>query len=235
MKTLKNNLLIVTVLVCLSFGCSPSRIDFTNDDIDADFFKRVLKSEKEKRRIASGVKEVLVYKTTFEEVLIERDDIVEWTLISAGSSKETINYIQGFGNRVDLYLLELKAADGKNKGFIYYSLKLKKAPVAGELQDVCMGFGKAYYGSLTKPTVINLKDELKTGRHNKKYVLVKKSPATYLFVIDYNGGVSINVDKVVNTGYNKISGNKDLVYTVDEVFNEKKPMLFQFERTITIN
>lgn len=230
---------IKSLLLCLIIlqycSCSQTRKAFSyENDIAANdslFYPLPEAIAALSNQAADSITSIHFYKTAFDERLVERNNILERSLMNTESRQPYADYKQVIGTSQHLYLAVLETAPQNTRACVFFSIKYNE-------DEECIGFGPAYLGRVDKSLD---KIEFRIALHPKRtknglfYYTTKGAPAKainktkgfkLLFLSKATENESILVERILNETPNKISGKKTLVIPVAATFKDSTALLF---------
>ena len=200
-------------------------------------------------KITANAKSVEVYKATFREATIEKDNLLEFTELNDSSTHPRVNYREIDGFMQELYLLKYRftydAGGIKPEATAVVFMSLRYRPMKEDPYIYCTGPGPLYWGIVNEgyisfDSVLNIKGSgdnyyLHTARQKKNRGFnLLFMPADFPDHPERKGG-SFNITKIVRIHPNRIGGNKPLVFDIPVIFSDSKALHFDYITTITLN
>ncbi len=247
------------VFCCILFaytGCIESKynldIKATLNDPATSFFNTLpgIKGGFYNRKpVMTKAKKIEVYKASFSEATIEKDDLLEFTELNTHSDLPRVTYREIDGFTQDIYLLKYNFSYGdggeeiENTAVILVSLHYR--PMATEPFIFCTGPGPAYWG-VVNDGYISFDSVLTIKQANNSYYLkgqkAKKKNAFNLLFLPagfveepVENKSSFNIKKIVRMNANKVGGIKPLVFDIPAIFKDEKAMHFTYIKSIALN
>lgn len=238
-------------------GCIESKyyldIDKTFDH-HATYFLKTLPGVKgafyNKMPVTVKAGNIEVYKSSFSEATVEKDNLLEFTELNTHSSQPRVTYRDVDGFRQDIYLLkynfsylDTSGQEVQNTAITFISLHYR--PDINESLGKCTGPGPAYWG-LVNDGYISFDSVLTIKQVDSSYYLkgekAKKKNAFNLlfFPADFAEAPVANtsafdIKKIVRMNANKVGGIKPLVFNIADIFKDSKAMHFTYIKTIALN
>jgi hypothetical protein len=238
-------------------GCLESRYSLeVNSTLDnnAGFFLAQLPGIKNTpyggQKIIDNAKKLFVYKASFAETSIEKDNLVEFTGQNRKSKLPRAAYRDVDGFVQDLYLLHYGFtydAEGEaSTAAAVVFLSLRYRPMRDAAEPVCTGPGPLYWGVVEEDegfisfdSVLTIK---KSGTSHYLHAVKpgKKNAFNLLFMpaaFTANGAQpasSFNIAKIVRMENNRIGGTKPLVFDIPAIFSDSNALHFDHVKTITL-
>jgi hypothetical protein len=255
MSNCKINIIIACCLFTFS-GCLETKYPFdigtSIGEHAGDFLKKLpgIKNPKYNTyKVTSKAKKIEVYKASFKEATIEKDNLLEITELNDKSTLPRAGYRETDGFIQDLYLLKYNFkydADGTvTEATAAVFLSIRYRPTDAEPFLYYTGPGPLYWG-LVMDDYISFDSVLVIKKKKAKpYLLAKKRKKGKDFNLLFmpaafaknpeRKGASFNITKIVRMDPNRIGGVKPLVFDIPEIFKDKKAMHFDYIKTITLN
>lgn len=256
MLNCKINILAIACCLFVFTGCLETRYPFDiNTRVDehtGDFLKQlpgIKNATYNTFKITSKAKKIEVYKASFKEATIEKDNLLEFTELNDSSTHPRVSYNEVDGFIQDLYLLKYNfkydagGTDAEVTAVVFISSRYRQAPVEPFLY--CTGPGPLYWGEVFDEYIsFNSALVIRNKKHNP-YLHIKKRkkgsafnllfmPAAFARNPEHKGG-SFNITKIVRMDPNRMGGIKPLVFNIPEIFKDEKAMHFDYIKTITLN
>jgi hypothetical protein len=241
----------ILLALCLLTGCIESRYNFDVQDTlqkrSAQFLGRlpgVGRVPYLGMPIATGAKTVEVYKASFKETSIEKDNLLEFSALNDSSTIARADYRQIDGFVQDLYLLHYQFAYNAGGGVqadahAVVFLSLRYRPMEAEPFIYCTGPGPLYWGLVNEgylsfDSVLHIRQSA-AGHWLGVQKQRKGSRFNLLFMPDVpmEGG-AFNIVKIVRMAANRIGGSKPLVFDIPAVFGDSQALHFDLVQTITL-
>jgi hypothetical protein len=223
-------------------NCSPVKHSFSErTNLNGVLLKRITYTTNTTTvRIPSG-KSIRMYRTVFREYQVEKNNVLEYSVINDSSKKERVTYKEFIGYWQEIYLFRLPAENDKNESFVYFSVRFRAAinKETRKADTVCIGFGPSYLGRLyarENEYVIHFEKTLKPVKTQGHFELDTKKRADLKFVIrkkEYSSDM-FKVSRIVSAENNKIGGDKNLVYETESIFNDSLGLTFYYLRSFTL-
>lgn len=220
-----SNKLYTLIAFAFLLGCKPRAhtFDYTRH-INKEFFGNVQSID---NQINLVIDSVHVYTVRFIEILVEKDGLLEYKLFNEASAATQTRLKEAFGNSQQLYFFRLFTQPSRNIG-IYLSVKYNGS-------EECIGFGPAYFGHI-RMNQVNI-DRVLRIKNNDEFLLKDVKKYDLYFECDRNllSRPAINkfiVHHILQDGVNKIGGHKDLVFDINEIFNDPGALEFKFKESI---
>jgi hypothetical protein len=247
------------LLFCSLFvfaGCIESKynldINATFNDPATNFFKTlpgIKGAFYNKMPVTTRAKKMEIYKASFSEATVEKDNLLEFTELNTHSNQPRVTYREIDGFTQDIYLLKYSfsyrdgAEEIENTAVAFISLHYR--PMSTEPFVYCTGPGPAYWG-LVNDGYISFDSVLTIKKADNNYYLKgekgkKKNAFNLLFLpADFpqapvENVSAFNIKKIVRMNANKVGGIKPLVFDIPVIFKDSTAMHFTYIRTITLN
>jgi hypothetical protein len=254
-----NSKLYGILLFCSLFaftGCIETQynldINTTLDNHASDFLKTLpgIKGAFYNRMpVTARAKKMEIYKASFSEATIEKDNLLEFTELNTHSNQLRVPYRDIDGFTQDIYLLKYSfsyrdgSEDIENTAVTFISLHYR--PKSTEPFFYCTGPGPAYWGlvndgyisfdSVLTVKVANKGHYLKVERPNRKNAFnLLFLPADFAEIPVENVS-AFDIKKIVRMNANKVGGSKPLVFDIPVIFKDSKALHFTYIKTITLN
>jgi hypothetical protein len=254
-----NSKLYGILLFCSLFiftGCIESKYNLDiNDAFDnhADVFFKTLPGIKgvfyNKMPVTARAKNMEIYKASFSEATIEKDNLLEFTELNTHSNQPRVPYRDIDGFTQDIYLLKYSFSyrdggeDIENTAVAFIALHYR--PMRTDPFVYCTGPGPAYWG-LVNDGYISFDSVLTIKQANNSYYLKgekanRKNAFNLLFLpadfpeVPIENTSSFDIKKIVRMNANKVGGNKPLVFDIPVIFKDSKAMHFTYIKTIALN
>ena len=246
-----NKILAVIYFVCIIAlsSCMEQKILFRfSSDVDKNFFKALPGIDSNKyldNLISKRATEIQVYRSSFKEKYIEKDNLLELTELNDSSEVDEANYLTAKGYSQDLYILKYQFTyrimeneighDIPVDASVYFSVKHN-----GRGQTV--GITPCYFGIINKRqnliafntdlSVVKEQDHfyLKPGKSKKDLIFM---PANFpAQPVSFKS--TFNIEKIVRLDANKIGGNKPLVFNINSIFKDSNALQFHYFKKINL-
>jgi hypothetical protein len=219
-----------------------------SSDVNKEFFKAMPGINGNKyldSTIAKGATEIQVYRSSFKEKYIEKDNLLELTELNDSSKIDDAHYLAARGYSQDLYLLKYQFAYRINENgilqdmpvdaSIYFSVKHN-----GVGQTV--GITPCYFGIInnkrnliafhTDLSVVKENDQfyLKPGKNKRDLVFMPADFPEHPVALKS----TFNIEKIVRIDANKIGGNKPLVFNINSLLKDSNALQFHYFKTINL-
>jgi len=173
---------------------------------------------------------VHVYKTRFIEGWLEQDNFLDWAVLNENRQSEFASYDGGQKHLYNCYLLLAKTPANLPASFIFFTVQSQSG------RDGTTGFGKIYYGKLSKngnthllnaTRLLKLKFDASTNQYTFKgdkntrlRFILKDSPSWS------NPTDELTITKVTFGDKNELSGSKVIEIPVDKVMGSRDALKY---------
>lgn len=256
MSNCKINIIAIACCLFVFTGCMETKYPFdigtSIDEHAGDFLRKlpgIKKATYNTYKVTSKAKKIEVYKASFKEATIEKDNLLEITELNDKSTLPRVGYRETDGFIQDLYLLKYNfkydAGGTEEDVTAVVFLSIRYRPTDAEPFRYCTGPGPLYWG-LVMDDYISFDSVLVIKKKKANpYLLAKKRkkgkafnllfmPAAFAKNPERKRG-SFDIKKIVRMDPNRIGGIKPLVFDIPEIFKDKKAMHFDYIKTITLN
>jgi hypothetical protein len=256
MLNCKVNIIIAICTTAFLSGCIEAKYDLdirtTLNKNAKSFFNQlpgINGKPYNKQAIKVNATTLEVYKASFSETTIEKDNLLEITELNSNSDHPIVSYWNTDGFTQYLYLLKYDFTCNASGDDLTYTavvfLSFRYMPIAAAPFTKCTGPGPLYWGVLNDDhisfdSVLTIKN-VKTGPYLTANKANRKNHFNLLFMpvvfsdqAETNGD-SINIKKIVRTDHNKVGGKKPLVFNIREIFHDSLAMRFDYINTIKLN
>lgn len=223
--------MFISIIFC---SCkAPASIFDYSKHINGDFFKNINSISDNSNCPLDSAVAVQVYRAVLSEKLIEKDDVLELTMLNNSSKVPYANYnaILG-GYKQELYIFRLVTADGPTNACIYLPVRY------GTGNGDCIGFGSAYFGCINRrQTKIDFFSEIRVQKKGQSFSLVKLKHVDMTFFPDKipEPGIEfVDINKIIFSNINKFGGSKPVVFNIAEVFHDPLALRFNYRETIQL-
>jgi hypothetical protein len=229
-------LIYISVILLLA-SCSPVRHSFdVNQNISTLLFKRITQTDRKKEPLFVKTDTVEIFSTVFKEIAIEKNNVVESSLVNTWANADSLRYSDFQGVTQKIYLFKIKNPTDKTYSFLYFSARFQTRinKKTRQTEEVCVGFGPSYFGKLVKigdTPFIHFEHRLKAKKKGNHFELVSNGPADIKLVLnkEYTPGEDhFNVLKLIECGANKIGGRKELVFNIENIFGYTNALRFTY-------
>lgn len=196
-----------------------------------DFFNKMVKTA---NPAVASLDSVQIFQATLQEDYVERNSVAEKTIINT-ESDATRFPVPVIDKEYRLYIFKLFY--GKVKSDAIFMSTAYKGDCDG---DNCanVGIGPAYYGKIRMEQLV-LNKAMKMTKNKNEYVPVKASPDSIRMIAaeDFSKPqtTTINIKHLVVLKPNKVGGSKPLRYDIEQLFDDKKALLFTYQGTVLRN
>jgi hypothetical protein len=247
---------IATLISLFAFtGCLESRYNFdinsTLNNNPIRFLERlpgVKNAPYLGMKITANTKQVNIYKASFKEASIEKDNLLEFSGLNDSSTIARATYREVDGFVQDLYLLHYQFAYDAGgtvadaSAVVFLSLRYR--PMQEDPFLFCTGPGPLYWGLVSDghisfDSVLTIQET--AAQHFLKVKKSKKGSAFNLVFMpaafpenpEATGG-SFNITKIVRMEANRIGGTKPLVFDIPAIFGDSNALHFDYVTTIPL-
>ncbi|GAA3971189.1 hypothetical protein GCM10022246_24600 [Pedobacter ginsengiterrae] len=173
---------------------------------------------------------VHVYKTRFIEGWLEQDNFLDWAVLNENRQHEFASYDGGQKHLYNCYLLLAKTPTGLLPSFIFFTVQSQSG------RDGTTGFGKIYYGKLSKngnthllnaTRILKLKFDASTNRYrfkgdkNTHLRFILKDIPSWTDPTD-----ELTITKITFGDKNELSGSKVIEIPVDKVMGSPNSLKY---------
>ena len=243
------------IIVCCLFaftGCMETKYPFdinTTLDERADSFLIQLPGIRNggynEMKITANPKTIEVYKASFKEATIEKDNLLETTELNDKSTHPRVIYNDVDGFIQELYLLKYNfkydAGGEEAEAVAVTFLSLRYRQTDAEPFIYCTGPGPLYWGVVSDnyisfDSVLAIKN-----KSTSPYLHINKQKKNSTFNLLFMPAAftkrknGFNITKIVRMDANRIGGIKPLVFDIPVIFKDTKALHFDYVKTITLN
>jgi hypothetical protein len=237
--------ILITILVLLTLvGCKPTQVNFSAEDITAEYVKKLLVTAQTKSvpiEKDTAFTSYCVFVAELKEQLTNRDGIAEETILN----KKSKNPGSGVAIRGSSYQLFIVTANNSSQPSIFL-------PAIFNAAGDCIGLGPALVGTWGAGSItFNRRIRCKPNRKTKEVVWIypvkenefgktgeifdPKEDARSKIQIRFEGDTKKKINSladfkilnIYNISPNRFGGNKPLVFNIAEIFEDDHALYFK--------